>query len=155
MFFHHGIGFKYNLVCTYGRFPQISSDSSLKFQIQPIALSLSPLNGSSLSPPLSPHIQPQYYAAIIAAEAIGNSSNTKVIELNIDDNTISGYAFYLDGQLKKAIIINLQAFLSNTTSDRQSTHVDLTFGSGSGPSKMDIKRLSVQYVQLFIRASIS
>ena len=131
----------------------ISSDSSLKFQIQPVTLNRSTLDGSPLSPPLPPHIQPQYYAAIIAAEAIGNSGNTQVNELNITDSRISGYAFYQGGKLTKAILINSLAFLNftTTTTARPSMHVSLTFTSGSAPSKMNVKRLFVPYVQLLFQ----
>jgi hypothetical protein len=126
VFFHDGIGFKYNLV-------------------QPVTLNRSTLDGSPLSTPLPPHIQPQYYAAIIAAEAIGNSGNTQVIELNINDTTISGYAFYQGAQLKKAILINSLAFFTTTTTPRPSTHVDLTFASATVFSQMNVKRLFVPH----------
>ena len=133
----------------------ISSDSSLKFQIQPVTLNRSTLNGSPLSPPLPPHIQPQYYAAIIAAEAIGNSGNTRVIELNINDTTISGYAFYQGAQLKKAILINSLAFFTTTTTPRPSTHVDLTFASATVHSQMNVKRLFVPYVHFFFESVLN
>ena len=129
----------------------ISSDSSLNFQIQPVSLTRSTLDGSPLSPPLPPHIQPQYYAAIIAAEAIGNSGNTKVIELNVNDTRISGYAFYQGDQLRKAILINSLAFFTTTTTARPSTHVNLTFASATVSSQMKVKRLFVPYVQFFFR----
>lgn len=119
------------------------------FQIQPITLTRSTLDGSILSTPLLPHIQPQYYAAIIAAEAIGNSGNTRVVELNITDTRVSGYAFYQGNQLKKAIFINSLAFFTTTTTPRPSTHVDLSFISGTVSSKMEVKRLFVPYVQFF------
>jgi Glycosyl hydrolase family 79 C-terminal beta domain len=128
----------------------ISSDSSLNFQIQPVTLDRSTLDGSPLSPPLPPHIQPQYYAAIIAAEAIGNSGNTKVIELNIADSRISGYVFYQGDKLTKAILINSLAFFTTTTTARPSTHVSLIFASGTVSSKMSVKRLFVPYVH-FLR----
>ena len=125
----------------------LSSDSSLNFQIQPVSLNRSTLDGSPLSPPLPPHIQPQYYAAIIAAEAIGNSGNAQVIELNITDSRISGYAFYQSGQLTKLILINSLAFFTTTTTPRPSTHVNFTFASGTDSSQMSVKRLFVPYVQ--------
>ena len=129
----------------------LSSDNNLKRQIQPVSLTRSTLDGSPLSPSLPPHIQPQYYAAIIAAEAIGNSGDTQVIELNINDTRISGYAFYQGGQLTKAILINSLAFFTTNTTARPITHVNLTFASGAVSSKMNVKRLFVPYVQLFSR----
>ena len=127
----------------------ISSDSSLKFQIQPVVLTRSITDGTPLDSPLAPHIQPQYYAAIIAAEAIGNSGITQVIELKIADTTISGYAFYQGGLLTKAVLINSVAFFTNSNTTRLSTHVDLTFEGSSFPSEMTVKRLFVPYVQFF------
>ena len=139
------------MVCAYGRSGQIyiSFDSNLKFQIQPVTLNRSTLDGSPLSPTLPPHIQPQYYAAIIAAEAIGNSGNTQVIELNITDSRISGYGFYHGGKLTKAILINSLAFFTTTTTARPSTHVNLTSASFTDCSQMSVKRLFVPYVQFF------
>lgn len=119
------------------------------FEIQPITLTRSTLDGSTLPTPLPPHVQPQYYAAIIAAEAIGNSGNTRVVELNITDTSISGYAFYQGNQLTKAIMINSLAFFTTTTTPRSSTHVDLNFTTGAVPLRMDVKRLFVAYVQFF------
>jgi Glycosyl hydrolase family 79 C-terminal beta domain len=108
-------------------------------------LTRSTLNGSTLSTPSLPHIQPQYYAAIIAAEAIGNSGNTQVLELDIDDPRIAGYALYQGGKLANAILINSLAFLTTTTTTRSSTHVNLTFPNDT-VSSMNVKRLFVPYV---------
>ena len=127
----------------------ISSDSGLKLQIQPVALDRSTLDAAILRTPLLPHIQPQYYAAIIIAEAIGNSNNTQVIELYINEPTISGYAFYQGGKLTKAILINSEAYFTTTRTARPSTQVNLIFEGSPVPSEMTVKRLSVQYVQLF------
>ena len=144
-----------DVACRY-----ISSDSGLNFQIQPVTLNRSTLDAAILLPPRPPRIQPQYYAAIIAAEAIGNSNNTQVIELNITDPTISGYAFYQDGKLTKVILINSLAYTSTATAERPrrpSKHVNLNFPSGTVPSRMNVKRLFVPYVQFcfFITGKVS
>ncbi|KAJ7274489.1 glycoside hydrolase family 79 protein [Mycena haematopus] len=124
VFFHEGIGYKYNL-------------------IQPVTLTRSTLDGSTLATPQQPHIQPQYYAAIIAAEAIGDSGDTHAVELNINNTRISGYAFYESGALKRAVFINSLAFTTGTT-NRTSTHLDLTFsGSGTKPTSFSVKRLVI------------
>ncbi|KAJ7034931.1 glycoside hydrolase family 79 protein [Mycena alexandri] len=124
LFFHEGIGYKYNL-------------------IQPETLTMSTLDGHVLNPPLQPHVQPQYYAAIIIAEAIGDSGNTQALEFNINDARISGYGFYESGSLKRAVFINSLAFLSGTTT-RPSTHLNLTFsGSGTKPTSFSLKRLVI------------
>ncbi|KAJ7773107.1 glycoside hydrolase family 79 protein [Mycena metata] len=112
-------------------------------QIQPETLTMSTLDGHVLDPPLQPHIQPQYYAAIIIAEAIGDSGNTQALEFNINDSRISGYGFYESGTLKRAVFINSLAFLSGTTT-RPSTHLNLTFsGSGTEPTSFSLKRLVI------------
>ncbi|KAJ7216001.1 glycoside hydrolase family 79 protein [Mycena pura] len=127
VYFHEGIGFKYNL-------------------IQPVTLTRSTLNGSTLATPQAPHIQPQYYAAIIIAEAIGDSGDTQVVELSISDTRLSGYAFYESGSLKRAVFINSLAYLASTTTARPSTHVDISFsGSGTAPSSFSVKRLVINH----------
>ncbi|KAJ6494713.1 glycoside hydrolase family 79 protein [Mycena vitilis] len=124
VFFHEGIGYKYNL-------------------IQPATLTRSTLDGSPLATPLKPHVQPQYYAAIIAAEAIGDSGDTKAAELTINNSRISAYAFYEGGALKRALFINSLAFLAGAT-NRTSTHLDLTFsGTGAKPASFSVKRLVI------------
>ncbi|KAJ7127152.1 glycoside hydrolase family 79 protein [Mycena epipterygia] len=124
VYFHEGIGYKYNL-------------------IQPAVLTRSTLDGSPLAVPLQPHVQPQYYAAIIAAEAIGDSGNTRALELSINNTRISGYAFYESGALKRAVFINSLAFLQGST-NRTSTHLDLSFsGTGTHPTSFSVKRLVI------------
>ncbi|KAJ3558263.1 hypothetical protein NP233_g11543 [Leucocoprinus birnbaumii] len=124
VFFHEGVGFKYNF-------------------IQPVTLTRSTTDATPLPNPLPPHVQPQYYAAIIAAEAIGSSGNTRIVELTISDASISGYAFYEGSNLARAVFINLRAFLSTSTS-RSQTHIDLTFGNGSAKSAT-LKRLAIKH----------
>ncbi|KAJ6577180.1 hypothetical protein B0H19DRAFT_548917 [Mycena capillaripes] len=111
--------------------------------IQPATLTRSTLDGSTLATPLKPHVQPQYYAAIIAAEAIGDSGQTQALELNINNTRISGYGFYENGSLKRALFINSLAFLTGATT-RTSTHLDLTFsGTGTKPTCFTVKRLVI------------
>ncbi|PPQ90810.1 hypothetical protein CVT25_012130 [Psilocybe cyanescens] len=126
VFFHEGIGFKYNL-------------------IQPVTLTRSTLDGTPLATPLPPHIQPQYYAAIIAAEAIGNTGNTRAVELTINNARISGYAFYEEATLARAVLINSQAFFTTDTTSRTSTHIDLAISGTGSPTKMTVKRLFVPH----------
>jgi hypothetical protein len=105
------------------------------------------LDGSTLATPQAPHIQPQYYAAIIIAEAIGDSGDTQVVELSISNTRLSGYAFYESGSLKRAVFINSLAYLTTTTTARPSTHVNLAFsGSGAAPTSFSVKRLLIKWV---------
>ncbi|KAJ6514067.1 glycoside hydrolase family 79 protein [Mycena vulgaris] len=125
VFFHAGIGYKYNLAN------------------QPAVLTRSTLDGSTLAVPQQPHVQPQYYAMVVAAEAIGRSGQTQVTELIIDDARISGYAFYENGALKRAVFINSLAFLQGAT-NRTSAHLDLSFsGTGTEPTAFSVKRLVI------------
>ncbi|KAJ7650426.1 glycoside hydrolase family 79 protein [Roridomyces roridus] len=128
MYFHQGIGFKYNF-------------------IQPVTLNRSILDGSNLASPQQPHIQPAYYAAIIAAEAIGSNSDAgrSVLEVNVNDSRIAGYAFYEGDQLARAVFINSLAFFNGAT-NRSSTHIDLSFtGSDSAPTSFSVKRLVIGF----------
>ena len=98
-----------------------------------------------------PHIQPTYYAAIIAAEAIGNNNANGVVravELALDHPRLAGYAFYEGGEkekkkLTKMLLINSQAYFVNGTTDdgseiekpsartrRGYVHVDFQFLTG-------------------------
>ncbi|KAI0029752.1 hypothetical protein K488DRAFT_79985 [Vararia minispora EC-137] len=126
LYFHHGIGYKYNF-------------------IQPVTLTRSTLDGQSLGSPFPPHIQPAYYAAIIAAEAISNSGATTAVQLNISNDFMTGYAFYEGGQLARALLINLKAYTSDSTTPREAVLVSLTFGEPISSTTMTVKRLSVPY----------
>ncbi|KAF7358555.1 Glycoside hydrolase family 79 protein [Mycena venus] len=127
LFFEGGIGYKYNL-------------------LQPVTLTRSILDGIPLATPLPPHIQPTYYAAIVLAEAIGDSGNTQAVELAIEDDSITGYAFYEQSALKRALFINLLPYLSTQTTPRASTHLNLSFsGSAHSPASFSVKRLTIGY----------
>ncbi|KAF5341744.1 hypothetical protein D9611_001646 [Ephemerocybe angulata] len=129
IFFHQGIGFKYNL-------------------IQPVTLTRSKVDGSPLQTPLPPHVQPQYYAAVIAAEAIGPKGNTRISELSIGDGRVAGYAFYEGSKLSRAVIINSLAFFKGSSAgSRQSVHVNLSFAGGSygAPKSITVKRLDIPH----------
>ncbi|KAG2046673.1 glycoside hydrolase family 79 protein [Suillus hirtellus] len=125
MHFHEGIGYKYNL-------------------IQPVTLDYSILDGSPVAP-LAPHVQPAYYAAIIVAEAIGSSGTTQAVEISIDENNVSGYAFFEHGSLSKAVFINTAAYFSGAGA-RNSTHIDFSFtGLGCPPNNTSVKMLKIGY----------
>ncbi|KAF8072111.1 glycoside hydrolase family 79 protein [Lyophyllum atratum] len=125
VFFHVGIGFKYSL-------------------IQPATLTRSTLDGSPLPAPAPPHVQPQYYAAIIAAEAIGKTGEAQVLELKIDHPQIAGYAFYENHLLARAVFINSKAYLPEST-NRTSVHLDLGLAAAGLelPLLMKVKRLVI------------
>jgi len=126
VFFHQGVGYKYSM-------------------IQPVTLTRSPLDGTTLATPLPAHIQPQYYGAIIAAEAIGRSGSTRSIELSINDSRTSGYAFYEGNKLARVLLINSDAFLTTTTALRTGTQIALGITGSGVPKKMTVKRLSIPF----------
>ncbi|KAI0318620.1 hypothetical protein OF83DRAFT_1056585, partial [Amylostereum chailletii] len=117
LYFHEGVGYKYNFV-------------------QPVTLTRSILDGSPLAAPLPPHVQPLYYAAIVAAEAIGASGTTSVVELAVDNDHVTGYAFFEDGALARALFVNLRVFDGGA---RGAVHV----GIEGVECIMVVKRLSV------------
>ncbi|KIY53036.1 glycoside hydrolase family 79 protein [Fistulina hepatica ATCC 64428] len=126
-YFHNGVGYKYNL-------------------LQPVTLTRSIINGSTLASPLPPHIQPTYYAALIAAEAIGGS-NTQAVELSLNNSWLAGYAFYEGGTLKRAVFINSEAWLQSDEGSRTRTsiHVNVTLDGSTESCHMTIKRLTIQH----------
>lgn len=106
--------------------------------MQPATLNRSIEDGTPLAEPLAPHIQPAYYAAVIVAEASGSSASTKVVELDINDSDVTGYAFYDNDTLKRAVLINMNAYLG--TGSRGSVHVAL---DSVKSNKMTVKRLAI------------
>ena len=65
-----------------------------------------------------------------------------VIELNVNDTRVSGYAFYEGTTLARAVFINSQAFLSTNSGNRTSKHIDMAWASKS-PKTMSLKRLII------------
>lgn len=107
-------------------------------------------NGAPLSSPLAPHIQPQYYAAIVAATFIGNSKNgtvtTNIVELPAPNSTVAGYAAYDNGVLARAVFINSKTWLNGTTGSRGIVQLDFPASqNGTWPSNMQIRRLGIGY----------
>ncbi|KAL4247519.1 Beta-glucuronidase C-terminal domain-containing protein [Abortiporus biennis] len=123
LFFHEGIGFKYNF-------------------FQPINLNRSITDGTAIDPPQPPHIMPAYYGGILVNTFIGSSSNAQIIELSISDSNISGYAAYEGGVLKRAIFINLHSWLQSSTGTRPSVTISL---NGISASSATAKRLVIQH----------
>ncbi|KAG6873248.1 hypothetical protein C0995_001268 [Termitomyces sp. Mi166 len=146
VFFHEGVGFKYSLASL--TFLEGSWDNELNTisQIQPTTLTRSTLDGSNLPKPAPPHVQPQYYAAIIAGEAIGKTGEAQVLEIDIDHPQVAGYSFYEDAHLVRAIFINSKAYLPGST-NRTNVHLDLGFTTVSdiAPTTMTVKRLAIGY----------
>jgi len=126
LYFHEGIGYKYNL-------------------IQPVTLTKSTEDGSPLNPPVAPHIQAPYYGAIVIAEFLGTNSNRTVSELDISSSsTISGYALYGSNQaLEKVLLIDSQAFLTTSAGSRPSTAIAFKFSASHSPVNMTVKRLAI------------
>ncbi|KAJ7505507.1 glycoside hydrolase family 79 protein [Mycena galericulata] len=119
-FFHQGVGYKYNA-------------------IQPVTLTRSPIDGSPLNPPLPPHVQPAYHAALVAAEAIGSSGTSTSVELTFADDEVSGYAFYEHGALKRAVLINHTMFFAGGAVPRGVKHIALEGPKG----QVQVKRLFI------------
>ncbi|KAJ7124009.1 glycoside hydrolase family 79 protein [Mycena crocata] len=124
-FFHGGVGHKYNL-------------------IQPVALDRSITDGSVLSSPVPAHVQPAYYAAIIAAELRGSADKVQISELVVNHPRISGYAAYEGSKLVRVLFINSQAFLQGNV-NRTSVHLDLSLTPGGQGPTIIIKRLAIEH----------
>ncbi|KAJ7695982.1 glycoside hydrolase family 79 protein [Mycena rosella] len=124
-FFHQGVGYKYNA-------------------IQPVTLTRSTIDGSPLSAPLPPHVQPAYYAALVAAEAIGASGASTSVELDIADDEVSGYAFYEQGALKRAVLISHKMFFAGGAVPRGVKRIALDFIGGQAPKgNINLKKLFI------------
>ncbi|KAF8309017.1 glycoside hydrolase family 79 protein [Clavulina sp. PMI_390] len=129
VFFHDGVGFKYNL-------------------IQPVTLYRDIETGEPLDSPLPAHVQPQYYAAIVAASLIGSSQCDKEIaEITVPNSEVGGYGAYESGVLKRAVFINNKAYLQGSTTPRGSVALQLGFDTVSfaNPSEIEVRKLVIQY----------
>jgi len=127
VFFHEGIGFKYNF-------------------LQPIALNRSIIDGSAVSPPTPPHVQPAYYAGIIIAEGIGSTGSSQIVEFEIPSSIVAGYGFYEGGNLVRAVFINSLSWPSTSTGTRPSVNVSTLFLAASGaPTTATLKRLTIPF----------
>lgn len=62
---------------------------------------------------------------------MGNSGSAEIVELTVNASDVSGYAAFEGGHLARAVFINLNAWLSDSTGARPSTHIDLSFVSSS------------------------
>lgn len=87
------------------------------------------MDGSPLDPPSPPHIQPPYYGGLVITNFVGRSGASKLVELTVNDTNVSGYAAFEGDHLVRAVFINLNAWLSDSTGTRPSTHIDLSFVS--------------------------
>ncbi|TFK83390.1 glycoside hydrolase family 79 protein [Polyporus arcularius HHB13444] len=118
VFFHEGIGYKYNF-------------------FQPVSLNRSTIDGSPLDPPLAPHIQPVYYGGLVINTFVGKTGSAQIVELPIADSNVAGYAAYEHGRLARAVFVNLHAWLASSTDDRPAVHIDLDFASESSGAQAD------------------
>ncbi|KAH7108202.1 hypothetical protein BKA62DRAFT_681430 [Auriculariales sp. MPI-PUGE-AT-0066] len=126
VYYHHGIGFKYNFM-------------------QPVALNRSITTGESV-PIIPAHVQPTYYAAIALAEAIGTSGGTTVAEIETHDAGVAGYAIYDGTALARAVFLNSQAYSSASTGARPAVRVQVLFTGASGaPAHATLKRLKIAH----------
>ena len=159
VYYHAGIGFKYNFVRHI--LPHISAPCGAEeytgSQFQPITLDRSPVDNSPLSPPAQPYLQPSYYAGLVINTAVGReagSGTTEIVELEISAPNLSGYAVYETGKLVRAVFVNLNAWLQSDEEVRERSvyHIDLGFASADDGEMLDpagkevkIKRLNIGY----------
>ncbi|PCH41758.1 glycoside hydrolase family 79 protein [Wolfiporia cocos MD-104 SS10] len=125
LYFHEGIGYKYNF-------------------LQPVTLYNSTIDGSPLDPPAPPHIQPPYYGGLVIDTFVGSSGSAQIVELDVADNNTSGYAAFEDGQLARAVFVNLHAWVTNSTGTRPVVHINLDFANGTA-TQATARRLVIQH----------
>ncbi|PIL37311.1 hypothetical protein GSI_01004 [Ganoderma sinense ZZ0214-1] len=122
LFFHEGIGYKYDFASIF----------------QPVTLNRSTTDGSPLDPPSAPHIQPSFYGAIVINSFVGKTGASKIVELDVGDSNVSGCAVFEGNAVKRAVFINLHAWLTSSTGTRPSVHIDLDFASGPSASQSQV-----------------
>ncbi|PCH34775.1 glycoside hydrolase family 79 protein [Wolfiporia cocos MD-104 SS10] len=125
LYFHEGVGFKYNF-------------------IQPVTLHNSTANGAPLDPPEPPYIQPPYYGGLVVDTFVGSTGSAEIVELDVADENISGYAAFESGRLARAVFVNLHAWVANSTGTRPVTRIKLRFVD-SNVSSATARRLTIQH----------
>lgn len=132
LFFHEGIGNPYNFVSVVdlASIPVCPCSPVVRWQLQPISLNRSIVDGSPLDPPVPPHIQPGFYGGVVINSFIGSTGTSTLVELDVGDSNVSAYAVFAGGSLVRAVFVNLHAWLLSSTGDRPSVHVDLDFAGG-------------------------
>lgn len=113
--------------------------------MQPATLNRSITNGSALDPPEPPHIMPTYYGGLVVDTFIGNSGDARIIELVVDEPDITGYAAFESEQLARAVFVNLNAWVVNSTGTRPSAHIDLGVVNGTTNGTVAVRRLVIDY----------
>ncbi|TFK95850.1 hypothetical protein BDV98DRAFT_659521 [Pterulicium gracile] len=115
VFFHDGIGYKYNLLL------KVSEDAALQEDATPFPS------------PQPAHVHPQS----------NRKRPTSVSEITVSHPKISGWGSYENGKLKRAVYAHLRAYLPGSESTaRPVEHVGLGFDEG-GPKEMIVKRLAI------------
>lgn len=56
---------------------------------------------------------------------------TRIVELTINEPDTTGYAAFEDGQLVRAVFVNLHAWVANSTGTRPVVHIGLDFVNGT------------------------
>ena len=110
----------------------------MRAQIQPITLNRSTIDGSPLDPPQPPHIQPGFYAGLVINTIVGTTGAAQIVELDVGDDNVSGYAAFEYGRLVRAIFVNLHAWLASSTGARPVVHVDLDFARAANATQADV-----------------
>ncbi|KAI0689488.1 glycoside hydrolase family 79 protein [Cerioporus squamosus] len=111
LFFHEGIGYKYNFV-RLSPFSVISMLTS-SCVVPTVTLNRSTIDGSPLDPPV---------AHISSLDGV-----RQIVELPVDDSNVAGYAAYEHGRLARAVFVNLHAWLASSTGERPAVHIDFDF----------------------------
>ncbi|KGO60703.1 Glycoside hydrolase, superfamily [Penicillium expansum] len=85
-----------------------------------------------------PTTRPPYYGQVMVASAIGQSKDTRIVNIPLSEDTESAYAIYNGDRLSKLVVTNLRAF-NQTTSDRP--HREYTFHVPTQHKSAMIERL--------------
>lgn len=112
-----------------------------------MTLTRSTIDGTPLATPLAPHVQPQYYAGIVAATFIGSfPGSLKIAELSVPNDNIGGYAAYENGVLVRAVFINNNAYFADSTGPRPYQTISLScLGKGLLPTIVQVRRLTIAH----------
>ncbi len=144
LFFHEGIGNPYNFVSVVdlASIPVCPCSPVVRWQLQPISLNRSIVDGSPLDPPVPPHIQPGFYGGVVINSFIGSTGTSTLVELDVGDSNVSAYAVFAGGSLVRAVFVNLHAWLASDTGARPAVHIDLNFVVGANATQSEVDALA-------------
>ena len=73
----------------------------------------------------APHVRAPYYGNLLVADVVGSSPTMQILNVDLDDWSLSAYASFESGLLAKYVVINLDEWNSTTNYSRPAQQISL------------------------------